>query len=566
MPKNVRTLTPQSTLESLKKEAKAWLKALRAGDPAARDRLLAVLPDSPPEPGLLVPGLRHVQLALAREFGLSGWAALREVLDDLALALRSHAELADLLLQSAKPWDSDKAGAARIFTRISARMPGLARHSLHAATLFGDLDEVNRRLAQDPAAAKQKGGPLDWEPILYLAYGRLPGAETHALEIASLLFDHGADPAARLVDDWDNPFTLLNGVIGHGEQGRAEHPLARELADMFIARGTDPFATQVLYDTSLDADDTRWLDYLWRQCEAHGGTARWHQAHHGLGGPQGFTTLDYLLGNAASSNHLARAEWLIVHGANPDTSNAYSRRPVLLEAHLRGYADMAALLLRRGATPVPLSGASAFVAAAMRRDFDEARRLAAGTPALLSDPSALILAAQRGFADVGAVLLDLGMPVDGGPGGKGPLHWAAQNGHPEVARLLIDAGAQVDKREQAFNGTPLGFAAHFDQAAMIALLAPLSRDVFNLAHAHSLARLDEVLGEEPTLVHSTNREGNPLICALPDDETVAMEVVEILIRHGADPTARNSKGETAAQAARKRGLDDAADVIEAAGG
>jgi hypothetical protein len=38
MPKNVRTLTPQSTLESLKKEAKAWLKALRAGDPAARDR------------------------------------------------------------------------------------------------------------------------------------------------------------------------------------------------------------------------------------------------------------------------------------------------------------------------------------------------------------------------------------------------------------------------------------------------------------------------------------------------------------------------------------------------
>jgi ankyrin repeat protein len=555
----MRTLTPQSTLESLKKEAKAWLKALRAGDPAARDRLLAILPESPAEPGL-----RHVQFALAREFGLPGWAALRQVLDDLALALRSHADLADLLLQSAKPWDSDKPGAARIFARIAPRMPGLTRYSLHLAALCGDLEEVKRRLAHEPAAAKQKGGPLDWEPILYLAYGRLPGAETHAVEIATLLFDHGAAPAARLIDDWDNPFTLLNGVIGHGEQGRSEHPLAEQLADLFIARGTDPFATQVLYDTSVDDDDTRWFDYLWRQCEAHGGTDRWHQRHHGLGGPQGFTTLDYLLGNAVSSNHLARTEWLIAHGANPDTSNAYSRRPVLLEAHLRGFADMAALLLRRGAKPVPLTGALAFVAAAMRCDFDEVRRLSASSPALLNDPSALILAAQRGFADVAGVLIDLGMPVDGDHGGKGALHWAAQNGHPAVARLLIDAGAQIDKREQAFNGTPLGFATHFDQAAMIALLAPLSRDVFNLAHSHSLARLDEVLREQPALVHSTNREDSPLICALPDDEMAAMEVAELLLRHGADPTARNSKGETAAQAARNRGLDDAADVIEAA--
>lgn len=556
----MRTLTPQSTLESLKKEAKAWLKALRAGDPAARDRLLAILPDSPAEPGL-----RHVQLALAREFGLSGWAELRQVLEDLALSLRSHAELADLLLQSAKPWDSDKPGAARIFARIAPRMPGLTRHSLHLAALCGDLEEVKRRLAHEPAAVKQKGGPLDWEPILYLAYGRLPGAETYAVEIAALLFDHGADPAARLIDDWDNPFTLLNGVIGHGEQGRSEHPFAQELADLFIARGTDPFATQVLYDTSLSADDSRWLDYLWRQCEAHGGTDRWHRTNQGLGAPQGLATLDYLLGNAVSSNHLARAEWLIAHGANPDTSNAYSHRAVLLEAQLRGFADMAGLLLRRGARAVPLSGASAFVAAAMRRDFDEARRLAAATPELLGDPSALILAAQRGFADVAAVLIDLGIPVDDGPGGKGPLHWAAQNGHPEVARLLIDAGAQIDRREQTYNGTPLGFAAHFDQPAMIALLAPLSRDVFNLAFSQSLARLEDVLREEPALVHSTNREGDPLICWLPDDEMAAMEVAELLLRHGADPTARNGKGETPAEIARKRGLDDAADVIEAAG-
>jgi uncharacterized protein len=101
---------------------------------------------------------------------------------------------------------------------------------------------------------------------------------------------------------------------------------------------------------------------------------------------------------------------------------------------------------------------------------------------------------------------------------------------------------------------------------MIALLAPLSRDLFSLVRSLSLARLEAVLREEPALVHSRNRQGDPLICVLPDDETGAAEAAELLLRHGADPRALNANGDTAAQAARKRGLDDAADIIEIAGG
>jgi hypothetical protein len=59
-----RTLTPDSSLETLKKEAKRWLKALRAGDAQARRRLIAATPAAPANPGL-----RDVQLALAREYG-----------------------------------------------------------------------------------------------------------------------------------------------------------------------------------------------------------------------------------------------------------------------------------------------------------------------------------------------------------------------------------------------------------------------------------------------------------------------------------------------------------------
>ena len=61
------------SLESLRKEAKRWLAALRAGDVEARARLARVIPDP-----RAVPTLREVQHALAREQGLSGWAALAE--------------------------------------------------------------------------------------------------------------------------------------------------------------------------------------------------------------------------------------------------------------------------------------------------------------------------------------------------------------------------------------------------------------------------------------------------------------------------------------------------------
>jgi hypothetical protein len=86
------TLTPDSTLETLQKQAKRWLKAIRAGDEEAKQRLFAATG--------LVPaaaGLRHVQLALAREYGLPGWNALRQALDDTR---RSHAERVEIVLES----------------------------------------------------------------------------------------------------------------------------------------------------------------------------------------------------------------------------------------------------------------------------------------------------------------------------------------------------------------------------------------------------------------------------------------------------------------------------------
>ncbi len=67
-----RRITPESSLETLRQEAKDWLRRLRADDREARARFDRALPDGPPNPTL-----RDVQHALARELGFVGWTALK---------------------------------------------------------------------------------------------------------------------------------------------------------------------------------------------------------------------------------------------------------------------------------------------------------------------------------------------------------------------------------------------------------------------------------------------------------------------------------------------------------
>src|SRR5262245_35272844 len=66
-------------MENLRKEAKRWLKALRANDPDARTRLTRAHPKAP-----ALPVLRDVQHALAREHGYDNWAAMKRALEQPA--------------------------------------------------------------------------------------------------------------------------------------------------------------------------------------------------------------------------------------------------------------------------------------------------------------------------------------------------------------------------------------------------------------------------------------------------------------------------------------------------
>jgi uncharacterized protein len=563
-----RQLTPKSNLDTLKKEAKRWLKALRANDLEAHTRLQRAHPQAPAEPGL-----RHIQHALAQEYGLADWAELKDKLSEYALANRSHAERVAEFMENAvltygippgtADWDrryADDPARRLLATRILRKYPEVGRDSVHTAVLCGDTLAIERLLSERPEAASEKGGIRRWEPLLYLCYGRLPiTAASENAAIARMLLNAGADPNVYFTDG-ENHFTPLTGVLGEGEQSPAAvppHPHAEALALLLLERAADPYDRQGLYNTSLWLDDDRWLDRLWTHAAKSVPAPVWM-----LAGKRAF---DFLLDIAVSRNHLKRAEWLLKHGANPNAIGHYSKRSLHKHAVLLGLTAMAALLVRFGAEPARLEGLEAFQAACMRLDRQAAHGLLELHPEYLEAPGPMMAAAQHDLRDVAALLLDLGMSPNVDDHGQRPLHEAASGDSPSVATLLIEHGAEIDAREPKFGGTPLGWARHQERPRMVELLSPVSRDVFTLAATGNVERLRQVLTAEPELARTVNGNMTPLFC-LPEDDDRAVEIVELLLAHGTDPTIRNSEGATAADCARKRGLDDAGELIGSASG
>ena len=181
-----RKLTSASTLENLKREAKRWLKLLRGGDSAARARFERAHP-SPP----LEPGLRDVQLALAREYGLVGWAELKR--DVMRIEARrtggADGERIRDLFESAGRGDVDRVrdilDAHPELAGICASVPGHdgARTALHFAVAH---PEVTRLLLERGADPNIRDEGDDAMPLHF-------AAERGDLDVVKLLVEHGAD-------------------------------------------------------------------------------------------------------------------------------------------------------------------------------------------------------------------------------------------------------------------------------------------------------------------------------------------------------------------------------------
>ena len=59
--------------------------------------------------------------------------------------------------------------------------------------------------------------------------------------------------------------------------------------------------------------------------------------------------------------------------------------------------------------------------------------------------------------------------------GDGAARGGVARATSQLARLLLDLGADPDIKDTRFDSTPLGWARHFGQQAMIGFLQPLTR-------------------------------------------------------------------------------------------
>lgn len=567
----IRELTPRSNLETVRRQAKRWLKEIEAGDAAALARFRDLVPQ---QSG--TPKLREVQHALAREYGFPSWAALKQELAAREVAARGLAALVALFLEKSalrygvrpgtQEWgqyEADRPARSALALRLLERHPEIARDSIHSAVAAHDLDAVRDFLAGDPALAARQSAFDGWTPLLRLAFTRLPGhaPSANALEIAELLLAHGA-AANGFWSDGSNHFTALTGAVGGGENGQPAHPQAEALTRLLIAHGADPLDGQALYNSSLGADETLWLDLFWDETAKRGQQGRWREPIRELPAPP----LNYLLGNAVPRQP-RRAAWLLAHGARPDAANAHSQRSLVRQALLDGREDLVALLLDHGAAPVELGEREAFIAAIARSDEAEATGLLQAHPEFRLDPGPLQIAIRQERPEIAALALRLGVSPDAeGRAGVRALHEAAGANATDIVALLLKTGAEIDPVERRFGSTPLGWAHHQGASAAQALLATRSRDIDALCRAGEGERLEALFAGDPALANAPTRSGEPPLFCLPDDDDGAADLAELLLAMGADRQVRNAAGQTPAEAARRRGLLDTAALLEALAG
>ena len=240
-----RHITPRTTLDNVKKEAKRWLKALRAGIGEARARFHRALDDAPG-----TPTLRDVQHALAREYGLPGWAALKAALAQDA-PMRRYERVADALVTA---YRTGEGSAMRVVWDYFGHMRAWDVMRRYVRLDLGkperpqspEEDELTLAEARDLVARAQ--GFENWVALASFAASIPPGKTTIAAKGvgAYTVTESGSREVAARTRDWDELYAVM-----------AERRLPGLHANGQMTDGLLDRFSRLDHLTSLDFDSSR---------------------------------------------------------------------------------------------------------------------------------------------------------------------------------------------------------------------------------------------------------------------------------------------------------------------
>lgn len=192
------------------------------------------------------------------------------------------------------------------------------------------------------------------------------------------------------------------------------------------------------------------------------------------------------------------------------------------------------------------------------------------------DYTPLVTAAEFGNARTVEMLLDAGADVGQATnvGLRGTaLHLASMNGHVGVVRLLLKAHAPIEAR-CLLGRTPLILAVIGNQREMVTMLLAAGAKLEARDDAGGTALMGAAATGHVEVLRVLLKAGASVNSVATDSGATALhlaasrghaEIIPVLFEAGADPGVKAKDGGTAAEWARRRGLESIAHILEAWG-